>query len=234
MTPELTLYDLAGADPTLRFSPHCWKTHMALAHKGLTARTVPWHFTEKEAIAFSGQKLVPVLVHEPHVVSDSWQIACYLEDTFPERPSLFGGDTGRALSLFVNGWSDTTLVPVLARLLLPEIHGLIRDEDKDYFRTTREKRFGRLEDLPAGYADQIAALRAALLPLRQLLARQPFLAGAQPAYADYAVFGMFMWARCTSTLELLAEDDPVHAWRERVLDAHGGLARNAPTAAGPE
>ena len=102
---------------------------------------------------------------------------------------------------------------------------------RDSFRTTREKRFGRLEDLPAGYADQIAALRAALLPLRQMLARQPFLAGAQPAYADYAVFGMFMWARCTSTLELLAEDDPVHAWRERLLDAHGGLARNAPMAA---
>ena len=40
MTPDLTLYDLAGADPTLRFSPHCWKTHMALAHKGLAANTV--------------------------------------------------------------------------------------------------------------------------------------------------------------------------------------------------
>lgn len=230
MTPDLTLYDLAGADPALRFSPHCWKTHMALAHKGLTARTVPWGFTEKETIAFSGQKLVPVLVHGDHVVSDSWQIACYLEDTFPERPSLFGGDTGRALSLFVNGWADTTLVPVLARLLLPEIHGLIREDDKEYFRTSREKRFGPLEDLPAGYADQIALLRAALLPLRHMLAKQPFLAGAQPAYADYAVFGMFMWARCTSALELLASDDPVHAWRERLLDVHGSLARHAPMA----
>ncbi|WP_268593265.1 glutathione S-transferase family protein, partial [Escherichia coli] len=71
-----------------------------------------------EAIEFSGQKLVPVLVHGDHVISDSWQIACYLEDTFPERPSLFGGDTGRALSLFANSWADTTLVPTLARLLL--------------------------------------------------------------------------------------------------------------------
>lgn len=231
MTPDLTLYDLAGADPSLRFSPHCWKTHMALAHKGLSATTVPWRFTEKEAIDFSGQKLVPVLVHGTRVVSDSWQIACYLEETFPERPSLFGGAAGRALSLFANAWADATLVPTLARLLLPSIHGLIHDKDKDYFRATREKRFGRLEDLPAVRDEQIAALRASLLPLRQTLGRQPYLSGEHPAYADYAVFGMFMWARCTCPLELLAEDDPVHAWRERLLDAYGGMARAAPVCA---
>ncbi|RAP64647.1 glutathione S-transferase [Achromobacter sp. HZ01] len=231
MTPDLTLYDLAGADPSLRFSPHCWKTRMALAHKGLSAQTVPWRFTEKEAIDFSGQKLVPVLVDGGRVVSDSWQIACYLEDAYADRPSLFGGPTGRALSLFANSWADSTLVPTLARLLLPSIHGLIHEKDKDYFRATREKRFGRLEDLPAGYEAQIAALRAALLPLRQTLARQPYLAGERPAYADYAVFGMFMWARCTSALDLLAADDPVHAWRERLLDAFDGMARAAPTAA---
>ncbi|CAB3700090.1 MAG: glutathione S-transferase family protein [Achromobacter sp.] len=228
MTPDLTLYDLAGADETLRFSPHCWKTHMALAHKGLTAQTVPWRFTEKEKIEFSGQKLVPVLVHDQHVVSDSWRIACYLEDTFPERPSLFGGDGGRAVSLFANSWADTTLVPVLARLLLPAIHGLIHEQDKDYFRASREKRFGPIEDLPSGYAEQIQALRAALLPLRHTLGKQPFLSGAQHGYADYAVFGMFMWARCTSTLELLEPDDLVYAWRERLLDAFDGLARRAP------
>ncbi len=231
MTPDLTLYDLAGADPSLRFSPHCWKTRMALAHKGLSAQTVPWRFTEKEAIDFSGQKLVPVLVDGGRVVSDSWQIACYLEDAYADRPSLFGGPAGRALSLFANSWADSTLVPTLARLLLPSIHGLIHEKDKDYFRATREKRFGRLEDLPAGYEAQVAALRAALLPLRQTLARQPYLAGERPAYADYAVFGMFMWARCTSALDLLAADDPVHAWRERLLDAFDGMARAAPTAA---
>ena len=67
--------------------------------------------------------------------------------------------------------------------------------------------------------------------MRQTLARQPYLAGERPAYADYAVFGMFMWARCTSALDLLAADDPVHAWRERLLDAFDGMARAAPTAA---
>jgi hypothetical protein len=37
-----------------------------------------------------------------------------------------------------------------------------------------------------------------------------------------------MWARGVSSKNLLNEDDPVHSWRERMLDSFGGLARKAP------
>jgi glutathione S-transferase len=73
-------------------------------------------------------------------------------------------------------------------------------------------------------------LRQALAPLRRTLANAPVIAGPAPAYADYCVFGMLMWARCTSTVELLQPDDPVFAWRDRLLDAFGGMARAAPCA----
>src|SRR3546814_11582250 len=72
---ELTLYELAGADSRLRFSPHCWKVRMALAHKGVEARLIPWRFSESEAIAFSNQRLVPILVHDGQVITDYWPIA---------------------------------------------------------------------------------------------------------------------------------------------------------------
>ena len=114
---------------------------------------MPWRFTDKEEIAFSGQKLVPVLL-TAQAVSDSWRIACHLEDAFPDHPSLFGGEAGRKLSLFVNSWSDATLVPILARLLLPSIHALIHEKDRDYLRATRESASARWR-LPAGYAAQI-------------------------------------------------------------------------------
>jgi hypothetical protein len=42
------------------------------------------------------------------------------------------------------------------------------------------------------------------------------------------VFGGFQWARCVSAFPLLTPDDAVHAWRERMLDAYGGIARAAP------
>mgnify|MGYP003677549998 CR=1 FL=1 len=52
-------------------------------------------FGEKAKIEFSGQKLVPVIKDGETVVNDSWAIACYLEDTYADRPSLFGGEAGR-------------------------------------------------------------------------------------------------------------------------------------------
>jgi len=94
----LRLYDLAGADADRCFSPYCWRIRMALAHMGLPVETIPWRFTEKDAIARSSQTRVPVLVDGERWIADSWQIANYLEDTYPERATLFGGPVGRALS----------------------------------------------------------------------------------------------------------------------------------------
>ena len=58
----MQLYDLAGAESERRFSPYCWRIKLALMHKGLPFDTIPWRFTEKNAIAFSGQGCVPVLI----------------------------------------------------------------------------------------------------------------------------------------------------------------------------
>jgi hypothetical protein len=37
----IVVYDLAGANPALRFSPYCWCITMALARKGPAVETVP-------------------------------------------------------------------------------------------------------------------------------------------------------------------------------------------------
>ena len=226
------LYDLAGADPDLRFSPYCWRVKLALAHKGLEVETVPWRFTDKEVIAFSGQDRVPVLRDGERVVSDSWAIALYLEETYPDRLSLFGGRAAIGVTRFVNNWADTVLNGGMIRLIVSDIASIVHEKDRAYFRESRETRFGKpLEEVTAGRAERVGAFREALLPLRHTLARQPYLAGEEPAYADYIVFGSFQWARCVSAFELLADGDVVAAWRERMLDRFDGLAGRAPCAA---
>ncbi|MCB4821482.1 glutathione S-transferase family protein [Roseicella aerolata] len=223
------LYDLAGADPALRFSPYCWRTRLALAHKELEVETTPWRFTETDRLAFSGQKLVPVLVDGDRVVHDSWMIAEYLEATYPDRPSLFGGPAAQALARFVNGWADSILHPWIARMVVRDILDCLRPEDAGYFRESREKRFGMtLEALVATREQARETFRKELQPVRLTLRAQPFLSGAAPAYADHIVFGAFLWARAVSGFRLLEADDPVHAWRERMLDLYGGLARRSP------
>lgn len=226
----LRMYDLAGADPARRFSPYCWRIRMALAMKRLPVETIPWRFTEKDVLAGLGCDKVPVLVDGDRVLTDSWAIAEYLEDSYPDHPSLFGGAGGRALSRFVNTWCDAVLHAGLVRLVVADIAGILAPADAAYFRQSREARFG--QTLEAVQADRDAAVegfRQSLHPLRMLLRTQPFLGGDTPLYADAIVFGGFQWARCVSPFRLLEAADPVEAWRQRMLDLHGGLARAAPS-----
>jgi glutathione S-transferase len=222
------LYDLAGAEPERRFSPYCWRTKLALAHKGLAVETIPWRFTDKDVIAFSGQGRVPVLVDGDKVVSDSWAIATYLEGTYSDHPPLFGGPAGKALARFVNSWADNVVAPGIARLVLMDIYAHLHEKDRAYFRETRENRFGmKLEAVSADRDTRVVAFRQSLEPMRVMLAAQPFFAGDIPTYADYIVFGCFQWPRCISEYQLLTADDPVAAWRARLLEAFDGLARDA-------
>ena len=76
-------------------------------------------------------------------------------------------------------------------------------------------------------AGKLAIFRAGLEPMRATLDKQPFLGGDKPLYADIIVFSFFMFAKSVSAIALLEGDDPVFAWRERMLDAYGGAGRKA-------
>lgn len=227
----ITLSDLAGADPELRFSPYCWRTKLALAHKGLEIETIPWRFTEAEKLKFSGQGRVPVIVDGERTVVDSWEIACYLEERYPDRPSLFGGIGGQAHARFINAWADTVMQPAIARLVVRDIVDVLRPEDKPYFRHSRERAFGMpLEEVVAGREKRVEDFRRLLAPIRTVLKAQPWLGGDAADYADYIVLGSLQWPRCTSRFTLLDNDDPVTAWQARGMELFGGLAAKAPTA----
>jgi glutathione S-transferase len=223
----LRLFDLAGAESERRFSPYCWRIRMALAHKELPVETIPWRFTEKAEIAASGQTLVPVLVDDGRWIADSWTIANYLEEEFPDSPSLFSGTGGRHLTRFYSTFGDGLVGAIFPFVALDILHH-VADRDRNYFRTSREKRVGAtLEAFTAGRDAKLPAFRLSLAPLRHALAAQAFLGGERPLYGDYAVFGAFQWARCISPFALLEDGDPIKLWRDRLLDCFDGLARKA-------
>lgn len=224
----IQLYDLAGAEDDRRFSPYCWRTKMALKHKGLEFEAIPWRFTEKDKIAFTGSTTVPVIVDGGRAVYDSFEIAVYLDEAYPSRPGLFEGSESRALSLFLNHWAVRTLHAPLLRVILMDLFRQLHEKDKAYFRESREKRLGgRLEDVSADQKKWLAEVRGALEPLRPGLVQNAFISGKGPGFADYIVFGPFQWARSVSATRLLEPDDPVFKWRERMLDLFGGYAREA-------
>jgi glutathione S-transferase len=226
----IKLYDLAGAEDERRFSPYCWRIKMALAHKGLEFETVPWRFTEKDAITFSGQGAVPVLVDGLRTVSDSWRIALYLDEAYPERPLLVDSEQARGAIFVFKQWSERNIHPAVFQVIILDLFAHIHEMDKAYFRESREKRFGtNLEAYGSDRAGALTKLQKALEPVRPVLIEQLFIGGRTPSFADYILFGAFQWARVMSPTRLLEPDDPVYIWRERMLEIHGGIARRVPS-----
>ena len=224
----IKLYDLAGDEDDRRFSPNCWRITLALAHKGLAFETIPWRFTEKDVIAFSEQGAVPVLVDGTRTVFDSWRIALYLDETYPERPKLMDSEQARGAIFAFKNWCERYVHTAMFRVILLDLFAHLHEKDRAYFRESREKRFGTtLEAYGADHTSALAMLRQALDPVRPIFAEQLFIGGHAPSFADYILFGVFQWARVMSPIRLLEPDDPLYAWRERLLELHGGIARRA-------
>ena len=227
----IILYEL-GAASGARYSSFSWRTRMALKHKGLAFETQAVRISDKAAIAFSGQGKVPIIRDGDTVVSDSWNIAEYLESAYPDAPSLFGGPGGLALSRFVNAVADRQLMATLAPVCAYSVSQILDADDAAHIRAGFEKGFGKpLEELHAGREASTKAFRRALDPLRATLRTQAFMGGAAPAYADYIMMSPLQWARIVYAEPVLEAGDAVGAWFERMLDLHDGFARAEPARA---
>ncbi len=120
------------------------------------------------------------------------------------------------------------LVPGIFPLIAADIIVHLAPKDQAYFRQSREKRLGcSLEEARSRHATLLPALQASLRPLEATLTQQSFLGGEEPTYADYAVFGVFQWARCVSAVAITQPETAVAKWIESMLDLFDGQARAA-------
>lgn len=221
----LELWELGGRDG-LRFSTYSWRTRMALHHKGLDFKSHLVAVSDKQAIAFSGQSKVPIIRVGDRVVSDSFEIATFLEREFPDRPSLFGGPQGEQLAYFFNLWTDREIVSGLVPYLMLDVLALVDETDQRHLRGQIEGVFKRsLEDLYGEREKALQQLGKKLAPVRKTLGRAPFLGGPAPGYADYILFGTFQWARVVSDVPVFAPDDAMSEWFSRLLDLYNGAGR---------
>jgi glutathione S-transferase len=222
----LELWELQG-EQDCRYSTFAWRAKLALLHKGLQFQVRPVAVNDKAAIAFSGQDKVPILKHDDRVVFDSWSIAVYLERTFPDRPSLFGGTAGQTLAQFFNIWTDRELLPMLVPHLMLNVLDCVGPAAAAHHRGQMEKIFKRtLEELYGERDKGLTEFRRRLQPVRKVVERSPFLGGDRPAYADYVLFSLPQWARIVSNEPIFAPGDAVGVWFESVLDLYGGAGRN--------
>jgi glutathione S-transferase len=223
------LYELVLANGRSA-SPFVWRIRYALAHKGIAYESMPLGFIEIPRVFGGRFKTLPVIEHGETMMAESWDIANYLDQAFPERPKLFSSPSEHAMVRLFDSWFLICVLRLMFPVYVLDVHNAARREDQPYFRESREARFNStLEAYSAEREARLPALREALTPMRYHLTKHLFLGGEAPNYADYIALGVFQWVASVATVPLLATDDEVlRAWLDRGLDLYGGLGREAP------
>ncbi|MEO1029652.1 MAG: glutathione S-transferase C-terminal domain-containing protein, partial [Pseudomonadota bacterium] len=167
------------------------------------------------------QSKVPVLVDGDKEIDDSGKIAAYLEETYPDAPSLeLDADVVEEADKIIGGIAFGAFFPFYA----VDVHAVAKDEDKDYFRTSREGFLGApLEQIADGRDEKLIESRKAIQPLRDLLGDKQWLHGDHPGYADYIVLAFFAWIRGVATTPPLAAGDPLIDYIERGFALYDGI-----------
>jgi glutathione S-transferase len=155
---------------------------LALAHKGLAVEHVEVPYDDRAEIArLSGQELVPVLVADGEVVSDSTVILEWLEDRFPDPP-LFPGEPARRAEVMVFVDWFNRIWKRAPNAIAAELEG----------------------DAPDGeiVARQVVELRGSLDVFEALLDGRDYLLGVEFSVADCVAFPFLKFGL------LWTEDDP--------------------------
>jgi glutathione S-transferase len=226
----IKLYDLAGSDPEILFSPYCWRVRMSLLHKGLEFASIPWRFLEKETIAESGHKAVPVINDGGTWVGDSWGIVKYLDEKYPNQPTLLNGAEGEAHASLVQELCASLVFPAVIPVAIYPISQLLDEEDRAYFLKTREAALGnKLSDINADPDTGKANLEKALIPFNNMLKNTQFIGGNTPTYADSCLFGVLKWADVVSPYRPINDSSALGEWFVRLENMYDAHAANAPT-----
>lgn len=223
----LTLFELCGANSEIRFSPYVWRIKMMLEHKGLDYDTKTITFTDKSALEGSGFNRVPVIKHDEKWISESLDIARYLEEVFPPKP-LFETPLAAQQAVIINNWMDQNILSPVFMMIVADIFDVLDSDSQVYFRETREARIGcTIESTRGAREERRDAFKASLGPIEAILEDNHFLSGPTPAFADHCLMGPIMFARVTSSFDPFDGSKAIQEWRERMLDQYDGFARNA-------
>lgn len=222
----ITIYDLQVSTGAT-ISPFVWATKYAVAHKGFNLDIVDGGFTGIMDRTGGKTERLPAIVDDGKWVLDSWGIVEYLDETYPDRPTLIPHESTAALTKAMDAWFWSAATGPWMRCFCADYRDIAFEHDKEYITSTREVMLGgKLEDLQAGREERLPAISASLEPLRMALREHDYLGGSQPNYADYRIMGSFLWLASLAQTPALANDDPLRGWIERVQGLFGGLGNH--------
>ncbi len=221
---RITLYDLALREGQT-ISPFVWATKYAIAHKGFEIDLVPGGFTGIVERTGGKTERLPAIVDDGKWVLDSWLIAEYLDETYPDRPTLIGSKQVEIATKFIEGWLWGNVLREWMPNIVRDYRDAVLQVDWDYVTKTRTAPGTTLEATQAGREDRLPLIPPKLELLRTTLRETPWLGGDAPNYTDYRALAVFLFMSAVATTPVLTDDDPVRDWVDRGFDLYGGLGR---------
>ena len=139
----IRLYDLV-LKSGVTLSPFVWRTKLALRHKGFEIDDVETSYMGIRRMLDGSYKRLPVIDDDGRIVPDSWDIARYLDETYPDRPMLYRSDSERNFARFIDGWMWRTIIhPWFTCYTLDQVK-LVHDEDRDYVLNAHQRKLPRM------------------------------------------------------------------------------------------
>jgi len=228
----LKLFELVGTDAARPFSPFCWRNADGAGAQGAVGAIDPVVLHRKgKRSPRTNPKKVPVLLdgekRRRRFPGPSRTIWKTLTRT---GPRCLAARAARAVGRMLNWWGDVTVIAGMFPLIVADIpkksraggRGLFPQDARGAVRKTagrgcrRPRQGGRR-------LSQIARSDAADTQHAKLSRRRR----AQLCRL-HRVRRVFSGRASSARFKLLSEDDPVYAWRERLLDAFDGMARKSP------
>ncbi|KAJ3553872.1 hypothetical protein NM688_g3391 [Phlebia brevispora] len=213
MSAPIVLYDITSRNAlqTKAWSPNTWKVRFALNYKGLPVKTEWIEYPDIEALYHklgieatekrqdeSPYYCLP-LIHDPStntIMCDSFSIVRYLEKTYPNTPTLLPKGTlalHKTFSLAFNKVHGSTF-----DLVVYPVWRILNERSQVFFRTTRERIIGPLEDVCDDASWENAEKAWSELDSWLKLNGEGLdnmVMGDRVCYADLQIASCLMWAK---------------------------------------
>ncbi|KAF8990472.1 hypothetical protein BDQ17DRAFT_1402009 [Cyathus striatus] len=212
----ITFYDIPSTLPGKAWSPNTWKIRYCLNYKGLEYKTEWIEYPDIEAVSKklsihptdyqedgSPYYTLPAIYDSSTgvVLANSFDIAKYLDVTYPEtRPVLPEGTQGLQ-NAFITAFS--TIIPPVRPFILPKIAAVLSPRSEEYYTRTRTIWFGKnLQDIvPQGgereqeWGKFQKNLSKASEWFENNGGKGPYLMGDTISFADFVLAGYLLYLK---------------------------------------
>ena len=225
---KIKFYDLQLSTGST-ISPFVWATKYAIKHKGFDLDIVPGGFTGIMERTEGNSERLPAIQDDGKWVLDSWLIAEYLDETYPDRPRLINGPGHKVMIQGLESWLWKEAIGPWMGAYIHQYYGRCLEVDKPYILESRGRMLGTgqtFDDMIKGREERLPKVLPNLELLRGLLADNKWLGGETPDYGDYRLLAVFLFLSSVADIPALTADDPLRDWVDRGFDLYNGLGRH--------